>query len=249
MNPSGNTILITGGGSGIGRALAQRFQALGNHVIVAGRRADALAETIAGRENMTAAVLDIADGDAITAFAHRVVRDHPTLNILINNAGIMYEEDIAVGRDLAATEATITTNLLGPIRLTNALLDHLVGQAGAAIVNVTSGLAFVPMARTAAYCATKAALHSYTLSLRLRLKDRVEVIELVPPGVQTDLTPGQANRPGFVPLDAFADQAMALFQQQPTPPEILVEAVRRLRHAEAQGQFDATLAMINVPRW
>jgi uncharacterized oxidoreductase len=249
MDPSGNTILITGGGSGIGRALAQRFQALGNHVIVAGRRDDALTETIAGRDNMTAIELDIADADAIAAFAGAVVRDHPALNILINNAGIMHEEDIAVGRDLAATEATITTNLLGPIRLTNALLDHIRGQAGAAIVNVTSGLAFVPMARTATYSATKAALHSYTLSLRLRLKDTVEVIELAPPGVQTDLTPGQATRPGFVPLDAFADQAMALLQQQPTPPEILVEAVRRLRHAEAQGQFDATLAMINVPRW
>jgi uncharacterized oxidoreductase len=249
MYSSGNTILITGGGSGIGRALAQRFQALGNHVIVAGRRADALTETIAGRETMTAVTLDITDADAITAFARAVVRDHPPLNILINNAGIMYEEDIAIGRDLAATEAMIATNLLGPIRLTNALLDHLGDQAGAAIVNVTSGLAFVPMARTATYCATKAALHSYTLSLRLRLKDKVEVIELAPPGVQTNLTPGQATRPGFLPLDAFADQAMALLQQQPTPPEILVEAVRLLRHAEANGQFDATLAIINVPRW
>jgi uncharacterized oxidoreductase len=249
MNSSGNTILFTGGGSGIGRALAQRFQALGNHVIVAGRRADALAETIAGRENMAAVTLNIEDADAITAFARTVVRDHPALNILINNAGIMREEDIAAGRDLADAEATIVTNLLGPIRLTNALVDHLVGKAGAAIVNVTSGLAFVPMARTATYCATKAALHSYTLSLRLRLKDKVEVIELAPPGVQTDLTPGQATRQGFVQLDAFTDQAMALFQQQPTSPEILVEAVRRLRNAEAMGQFDETLAMINVPRW
>ena len=249
MRPAGNTIFITGGGSGIGRALAQRFHDLGNHMIVAGRRREALDETVAGRANMTAIALDIADADAIADVAAQVMRDHPALNVLINNAGIMHEEDLSAGRSLADAEATIATNLLGPMRLTNALLDHLVGQPGAAIVNVTSGLAFVPMMRTPTYCATKAALHSYTLSLRLRLKDRVEVIELPPPGVQTELTPGQATRKGFVPLEAFADEAMALFRQQPTPPEILVEAVRRLRHAEANGDFDATLAMINVPRW
>ena len=198
---------------------------------------------------MSAVVLDIADAGAISGFAQKVLQSHPALNVLINNAGIMREEDLSGPRDLTGVEAMIATNLLGPIQLTDALLAHLAAQPGAAIINVTSGLAFVPMARTATYSATKAALHSYTLSLRLKLRDRIEVIELVPPGVQTDLTPGQATRKGFLPLDVFAGETIALLQQQPTPPEILVEAVRRLRHAEANGQFAQMLEMINVPRW
>ncbi len=164
--------------------------------------------------------------------------------MLINNAGIMRYEDVAASRDLADAEATIATNLLGPIRLIDALVDHLAAQPDAAIVNVTSGLAFVPLAATATYSATKAAMHSYTVSLREALKDKVEVIELAPPAVQTDLTPGQRDAVGYMPLDAFADEVMALFAQQPTPPEVLVEAVKFLRNAEAEGRFDATVAQI-----
>jgi uncharacterized oxidoreductase len=147
-------------------------------------------------------------------------------------------------RDLSDAEATIVTNLLGPIRLTNALIDHLTAQADAAIVNVTSGLAFVPRIDAPTYCATKAAIHSYTVSLRETLKDKVEVIELVPPGVQTDLTPGQVDRSGYMPLNEFADEVMALFARQPTPPEILVERVKPLRTAEAEGRFDAMVTML-----
>ena len=189
MKPTGNTILITGGGSGIGRALAQRFHDAGNTVIVAGRRREVLDEATRGRANMTAAVLDIEDPDAIAAFARRMAEEHPALNVLVNNAGIMRPEDLSGPRDLADAEATVTTNLLGPIRLTYALVEHLSGQPDAAIVNVTSGLAFVPLVMTPTYSATKAALHSYTVSLREQLRGRVEVIELVPPAVQTDLTP------------------------------------------------------------
>ncbi len=138
------------------------------------------------------------------------------------------------------------TNLLGPIRLTNALVDHLKGQTHAAIVNVTSGLAFVPLVTTATYNATKAALHSYTISLRDALAGSVEVIELAPPAVQTDLTPGQRTRPGYQPLSEFADEVMALLHQSPTPPEVLVENVKFLRNAEAEGRFDDALAAITV---
>ncbi len=247
MNPTGNTILITGGGSGIGRALAHRFNDLGNFVIVAGRRQQTLDETIADRANMAAIALDIEDPHAITEFARRVTADHPALNVLINNAGIMRTEDLTAERDLTDADATITTNLLGPIRLTNALIDHLRGQTDAAIVNVSSGLAFVPLVASPTYSATKAAIHSYTVSLRQQLAGQVEVIELAPPAVQTHLTPGQADREGYMPLDAFIDEVMALFQCQPTPREILVERVGFLRLAETEGRFEQTLAMLNTP--
>jgi uncharacterized oxidoreductase len=245
MKTSGNTILVTGGGSGIGKALAHRLHDEGNSVIVSGRRREALERAIAGRANMHALALDVERPGAIAEFARRIVAEHPAVNVLINNAGIMRFEALDRSRDLGDAEETVATNLLGPIRLTNALIDHLVAQPDAAIVNVTSGLAFVPLVDTPTYCATKAAIHSYTVSLREALKGRVEVIELAPPGVQTDLTPGQSNRPGYQPLDEFIDEAMRLLIAQPTPPEILVERVRFLRFAEAENRFDETLTQLN----
>lgn len=246
MQMTGNTILITGGGSGIGEALAHRFHDAGNTVIVAGRRRETLDAAIAGRPNMHAMTLDIDHAEAIEAFARDVIAAHPALNVLINNAGIMRYENIAARRDLTDAEATVVTNLLGPIRLTNALIDHLKAQADAAIVNVTSGLAFVPLVATATYSATKAALHSYTISLREELAGQVEVIELAPPAVQTGLTPGQSTRDGYLPLDEFADEVLGLFGQNPTPKEILVERVKFLRNAEAEGRFDGALAAITA---
>ena len=205
MKPTGNTVLITGGGSGIGEALAHRLHDRGNRVIVAGRRQEALERAIAGRENMHALTLDVESAQGVADFAERLLAAHPTVNVLFNNAGIMRFEALDQTRDLSDAEATITTNLLGPIRLTNALIDHLVGQPDAAIVNVTSGLAFVPLFTTPTYNATKAAIHSYTIAMREVLKGKVEVIELAPPAVQTSLTPGQESRPGYQPLDEFAD--------------------------------------------
>ena len=245
MKTTRNTILMTGGGSGIGEALAHRLHDLGNTVIVTGRRRAALEQAIAGRANMHALALDVTDPDAIEAFAAEVVKIHPDLNVLINNAGIMRFEEAEHRRDLADAEETITTNLLGPIRVTNALVDHLAGRPDSAIINVTSGLAFVPLVSTPTYSATKAALHSYTVALRETLKGKVEVIELAPPAVQTELTPGQSKRPGYQPLDAFADEVMGLLQQQPTPPEILVAHVSFLRNAEREGRFDQTLTQLN----
>lgn len=245
MKQSGNTILVTGGGSGIGEALAQRFHDLGNTVIVAGRRQDALDSAIAGRANMHAMTLDIESAEAIADFAAKLVAAHPGLNIVVNNAGIMRFETLDRTRDLSDSEATVTTNLLGPIRLIDALIDHLTAQPDAAMVNVTSGLAYVPLIATPTYNATKAAIHSYTVALREALRGRVEVIELVPPAVQTELTPGQSNRPGYQPLGEFVDEVMALFAKTPTPSEILVERVGFLRNAEAEGRFDATVKTLN----
>ena len=246
MNKTGNTILITGGGSGIGRELAKRFQELGNTVIVAGRRLSALEEAIAGQDRMYAKALDVGDAEAIEVFAKQIIAEHPALNILINNAGIMRREDLTKTRDLHDAEQTVIANLLGPIRLTNALIDHLVSQPNAAIVNVTSGLAFVPMSSTPTYNATKAALHSYTVSLREQLRGKVEIIELAPPAVQTELTPGQSTREGYMPLEEFIHETMALFLQEPTPREILVERVGFLRWAERDGRFDQAVEVLSA---
>ncbi len=246
MKTTANTILITGGSSGIGRELALRFNGRGNTVIVTGRRMEALQETTAGRKGMHAIALDIEDPEAITAFARRVVDEHPALNVLINNAGIMRREDLTKARDLHDAKETIVTNLLGPIRLTNALIDHLARQPNAAIVNVSSGLAFVPLSATPTYNATKAAIHSYTVSLRQQLKSKVEVIELVPPAVQTELTPGQSTREGYMPLRQFIDEVMDLFGQASTPKEVLVERVGVLRWAERDGRFDEAVEMLST---
>ena len=245
MKQTGNTILITGGGSGIGEALAHRFHDKGNTVIIAGRRQEALERACSGRERMHAIALDVESADGVADFAARLLAAHPTLNVLVNNAGIMRYEALDRSRDLTDAEATITTNLLGPIRLTDALIDHLCAQPDAAIVNVTSGLAFVPLVATPTYNATKAAIHSYTISMREALKGRVEVIELAPPAVQTALTPGQETRAAYLPLNDFADEVMTLFAQEPTPSEILVERVHFQRFAEAEGRFDETLARLN----
>ena len=203
MQTSGNTILITGGGSGIGRELAHKWHDLGNTVIVAGRTQASLDETAAGHANIHTMIVDVGDADDLARFAKKVVEVHPAINVLVNNAGIMRFEDITEERELGDAEATIATNLLGPIRLIDGLIEHLKAQENAAIINVTSGLAFVPMPRTATYSATKAAMHSYTVSLRAKLEGKVEVIELAPPAVQTELTPGQSTREGYMPLKDF----------------------------------------------
>lgn len=245
MQISGNIILITGGGSGIGAALAQRFHDLGNIVIIAGRRQEILQKACAGHPNMHFLTLDVESPDGINDFSKRLLKHFPKVNILINNAGIMRFETLAHARDLSDAEATITTNLLGPIRMINALVEHLATQPHAAIINVTSGLAFVPLVSAPTYNATKAALHSYTIALRETLKDKIEVIELAPPAVQTGLTPGQENRPGYMKLNDFADEVLSLFQQNPTPKEILVKQVGFLRFAEAEQRFDETLVQLN----
>lgn len=244
MKSTGNTILITGGGSGIGQALAHRWHDAGNHVIITGRRQQALDESIAGRERMTAYVLDVTVANEVEAFAQRVVAEHPQLNVLLNNAGVYSAEKITSRRDLSDAERMIETNILGPIRVTNALIDHLSAQADAVLINVSSGLAFVPYPAAPTYSATKAAMHSYTAAIRPLLEGKVEVIEIVPPQVQTELTPGQSKDPNSMPLDAFADEVMALLHAAETPAEVCVENVRYFREAEAKGQFDEALQML-----
>ena len=247
MNPTGNTILITGGGSGIGRGLAEAFHKLGNQVVIAGRRKQALDETVAANPGMNSLTLDIENRDAIRSFAAEATATYPTLNVLINNAGIMRPEKLLAQQDnLADAEATVATNLLGPIRLTAALLPHLQKQPSSTIMNVSSGLAFLPLALTPTYCATKAAIHSYTLSLRYQLKaTTTEVLELIPPYVATDLM-GGASDARAMPQDKFIAEVMKILKTQPTPPEICVDNVKSLRFAAESGKFAAIFQGLNA---
>ncbi len=245
MKLSGNTVLITGGGTGIGRGLAESLHKLGNQVIIAGRRRQALEETAAANPGMKSLTVDMQDAAAIREFAARVAGEFPALNVLVNNAGIMRAEKLAAQQpDLRDAEAIVATNLLGPMRLTAALMPHLQKQADAAIMNVSSGLAFVPFALSPTYCATKAAIHSWTLSLRYQLRGRVEVLELIPPYVATDLMSGK-NDPRAMPLDKFIAEMMEVLKKQPTPAEICVENVKRLRFAAESGQFEAVFNGLN----
>ena len=238
MKTTDNTILVTGGGSGIGRGLAEAFHHLGNQVIITGRGQKALDETTAANPGMKSVTLDVSDPKSIQSFAAQVTKEFPSLNVLINNAGIMQPENLLEKPDASVAEAIVTTNLLGPIRLTAALLPPLRKQPRATIMTVSSGLAFVPLAMTPTYCATKAAVHSYTQSLRYQLKStKVEVIELIPPYVQTTLMGDQqAEDPRAMPLKEFIDEVMSILQSQPNVKEVCVKKVYPLRFAAEQGQ-------------
>ncbi len=246
MRMTGNTILITGAGSGIGRALAQAFHSLGNKLIITGRRKDTLDEVVAANPGMVAYELDIQDRAAVSDFARKITAQHPMLNVVINNAGIMQQEDLTKGESaLDQLDALMETNFLGPVRLNAALVLHLQTLNEAAIINVGSGLAHVPLTLVPSYCATKAAIHSYSQSLRHQLRNSpVEVIEIIPPAVHTGLLGSDQQAPHEMPLPVFINEVMALFQQQPTPQEICVANVLPLRRAEA-GDYDAVFAQVN----
>jgi uncharacterized oxidoreductase len=239
MKTTDNTILITGGGSGIGRALAEAFHRLGNQIIVAGRGRKALDETTAANPGMKSVTLDVSDPKSIQSFAAQAAKDYPSLNVLINNAGIMQPENLLEGpNDFSTSAKTVRTNLLGPIRLTGTLLPVLKKQSRATIMNVSSGLAFVPLTMTPTYCATKAAIHSYTQSLRYQLRStNIEVIELIPPYVQTTLMGDQqASDPNAMPLNEFINEVMSILQTQPDAKEVCVKKVYPLRFSAEQGQ-------------
>ncbi len=228
MKLTGNTVLITGGGSGIGRGLSEALRKRGNQIIIAGRRKAHLTEVANANPGMRWVELDIEDPASISAVARKLIADHPQLNVLINNAGIMQIDDVSGPVDDKLIASTISTNLMGPIRLTGALIEHLKKQSHAAVINNSSVLGFVPLAMTAVYSSTKAAIHSYTLSLRYQLRGTsVKVIELAPPWVQTDLL-NSNNEPRAMPLAEFIAETMVILGTDAD--EVLVERARPLRN-------------------
>jgi uncharacterized oxidoreductase len=245
MKTTGNTILITGGTSGIGLGLALRLHEEGNKVIIAGRRKELLDQITTEHPGIDALVLDVADPASITLAAATLAASHPQLNVLVNNAGIMRPENLLDPASLPVAEDHVTTNLLGPIRMTYAFLPHLVTRDDAVVVNVTSALAFVPWPVTPTYNATKAALHSFSESLRVQLAGTpVQVIEVSPPPVRTTLM-GQQDSQQAMPLDEFVTETLTLLGAQPDAKEIVVERTKFARYAEVNGTYDQVLTMLS----
>ena len=245
MQLTGNTVLVTGGGTGIGRGLAEAFHRLGNNVVIAGRRHDTLEAVAKANPGIQFLPLDQGDSADIRRFAIEMSDKYPELNVLVNNAGIQRVEDLTTGNPGTA-EQTLAVNLLGPIRLTSALLHLLLGRPRAAIVNVTSGLAFMPSALTPTYCASKAALHSYTQSLRFQLRESaVQVVEIIPPRVQTALQGDRGFDPRGMPLDEFISETMTLLRTKPDVDEIVVERAKGFRFAERDGAFHEIYPVFN----
>jgi len=236
MQLNGNTVLITGGTSGIGGALAERFLAAGNQVIVCGRRANLLAELKAKHPTIHTFVADVGSAAQREALVQQALAQFPAINVLINNAGIQRKVALGEPEPWADTAQEIAINFEGPIHLSMLMIKHLASKPRAVIANVSSGLAFVPIATMPVYCATKAALHSFTLSLRQQLRQTtVEVVEIIPPAVRTNL--GGSHDFG-APLDAYADAVMA--QLADGRPETTYEfslKTSQASRAELDGMF------------
>ena len=249
MKMTGNTILVTGGTSGIGRALAEAFHDRGNRVIVTGRRQALLDQITAERPDMIGLPLDLDDPASLPRLKAEIRASFPALNVLIANAGISRPEDMtADGWDASDAEAIVETNILGVLRVTAAFLPILKGQQSATIMATSSNLAFVPRADFPTYCASKAFLHAWLQSLRHQLRRiPVEVLELAPPYVQTELTgTQQASDARAMPLAAYVAEVLQLLELRVHPrDEVLVERDRARRWAERDGRYEATFAAMN----
>jgi uncharacterized oxidoreductase len=243
MQLESHTVLVTGGATGIGYALAVRFLRAGGRVIVCGRREDKLREAAAKNPGLETRVCNLADEGERRTLAAALAREFPALDVLVNNAGIQRRIRLADQEPWAAIHEEIAINLEAPVHLSRLLIPHLVTQRRAAIINVTSGLSFAPLAQVPVYCATKAALHSFTLSLRHQLGSTpIEVIEVVPPAVDTDLG-GPGLHTFGVPLDEFADAVMPRLENGEL--EIAYGFADQSSHA-SRAELDAIFTRLNA---
>lgn len=247
MKISGNTVFIPGATSGIGLALAHALADRGNTVIVGGRRADLLEKIAADRPELATVQIDTTDPASIRAAAGDVLARYPGLDTLIAMAGIMRVEDWHHPEGfLESAEAVVSTDVLGPIRLLAAFIEHLQARPSATVITVSSGLAFAPLKATPSYNASKAAIHMLTESIRLQLADtNIEFKELIPPSVATDLLPGQRESSFAMPLDDFVSEVMSILESEPDAEEIQVERVKFLRYGEARGDYDKVVETLN----
>jgi uncharacterized oxidoreductase len=249
MQMTGNTILITGATSGIGRALAEAFHDRGNRVIVTGRRSALLEQIGRARPGLVGLPLDVNDPSSLAQLAKDVRTRFPELNVLIANAGISQSEDMTAEHwDVCTARAIVETNIMGVLNVTAELLPILKTRPGATIMATSSSLAFIPRADFPAYCASKAFLHSWLQSLRHQLrKIPVEVLELAPPYAQTHLTgANQAGDPRAMPVAAYVTEVMQLLEAGCTPNgEVLSERDRPRRWAEREGRYEEIFAALN----
>ncbi|MGI5499645.1 SDR family oxidoreductase [Lentzea sp. CA-135723] len=247
MDITGNTVFIPGATSGIGLALALALRERGNTVVVGGRRTELLDRIAAEHPGVETVRIDTADPASIEEASKDVLARFPSTNVLITMAGVMRAEDWHRPESfLASAESTVTTNVLGPIRLIAAFVEHFQTLPAATIMTVSSGLAFTPLRITPSYNSSKAAIHMLSESLRLQLADTsVEVLELEPPAVQTDLMPGHAENEHAMPLDEYVAEVMTIIENQPDAHEIQVERVKFLRYGEARGDYDQVVAALN----
>ena len=214
-------------------------------MIIGGRRADVL-ERLAAEYGFGTVSIDISNPASVVSARDAVLVAHPDLNVLIAMAGIMVAEDVTKADFLENAERIVDTNVLGPVRLIAAFSEHLQAQPDATIMTVSSGLAHTPLRLTPSYNASKAFIHQFTESIRLQFAGTsVQVIELVPPAVRTELMPGQSQVEAFLPLDDYIDETMSLLAGQPDATEILVERVKPLRFSEVNGAYEQAIAMVN----
>lgn len=245
MNLNSNTILVTGGASGIGLAMAERFLAAGSKVIVCGRREGKLRDAHNKHPEFVTHECDVEQPAQRIALFEWAVREFPNLNVLVNNAGIQRRVQLAAHEDWEQTRQEIAINLDGPIHLSRLFIPHLMKQQRPAILNVTSGLSFVPLANVPVYCATKAALHSFTLSLRHQLAGApIQVIEIIPPAVDTDLGGPGLHKFG-VPVNEFAD---SVFERLAAGELEIAYGFAQQSSRASRQELDAIFSKMNQPR-